>query len=87
MGSARAPGGAVRFAVAAAGAVLALMAARRGERARITPMSVKEAVDSLPSGVCVYLPGGRVILINRAMERLGPDYMNASDIIKGLSFE
>ena len=24
---------------------------------------------------------------DRAMERLGPDYMNASDIIKGLSFE
>ena len=36
----------------------------------ITPMSVKEAVDNLPDGICCHLPGGRIVLINRAMEAL-----------------
>ena len=39
----------------------------------ITPMSVKEAVDNLPTGICCYLPGGRIILINTAMEALCRD--------------
>ena len=39
-------------------------------KTRITPMSVKEAVDSLPSGICFYRPGGRIMMINRAMEEL-----------------
>ena len=43
---------------------------RRRERSEITAMSVKEAADSLPSGLCFYLPGGRVLLLNRAMEAL-----------------
>ena len=60
--------------VLAAGTVLAwsmltLRALRRGEERRITPMSVKEAMDSLSAGVCAYLPGGRILLMNRAMER------------------
>ena len=42
----------------------------RNERAHITPSSVKEAVDNLPTGICSHLPGGRIILINRAMEAL-----------------
>ena len=42
----------------------------RFERAHITPLSVKEAVDNLPTGICCHLPGGRIILINRAMEAL-----------------
>ncbi len=39
-------------------------------RNQITPMSVREAVDSLPSGVCYYLPGGRIVMLNTAMEDL-----------------
>ena len=37
-------------------------------KTRITPMSVKQAVDSLPGGILWYLPGGRIVMINEAME-------------------
>ena len=37
---------------------------------QITPMSVREAVDSLPDGICFYLPGGRILMINAAMQVL-----------------
>ena len=37
-------------------------------RTRITPMSIKEAMDSLPMGACYYLPGGRIVMANRGME-------------------
>ncbi len=40
----------------------------RYEREHITVMSVKEAVDSLPTGVCFYTETGRVLMINKAME-------------------
>ena len=36
----------------------------RRERQQITPMSVKAAADSLPDGLCFYLPGGRIVLVN-----------------------
>lgn len=42
----------------------------RKEKNGVTAMSVKEAVDSLPTGLCFYLPGGRIVLVNRAMEDL-----------------
>ena len=42
----------------------------REEKNSVTAMSVKEAADSLPSGLCFYLPGGRIVLVNRAMEDL-----------------
>ena len=42
----------------------------RIERNVITPMSVKEATDSLPAGLCFYLPEGRVLLANTAMKRI-----------------
>ena len=42
----------------------------RLERTSISSMSVKEAVDSLPTGLCFYLEGGRIVLVNRAMEDL-----------------
>lgn len=38
------------------------------EKSRITPMSVKEATDSLPMGICAYLPGGHIVMMNRAIE-------------------
>ena len=43
---------------------------KRNAFRRITPSSIKEALDSLPSGVCFYREDGRVLLVNRAMERL-----------------
>lgn len=42
----------------------------RQERQLITPMSVKAAADSLPAGLCFYLPGGRIVLVNETMQRL-----------------
>ncbi len=36
---------------------------------RITLMSVKEAIDSLPMGILCYVPSGRILLVNRTMER------------------
>ena len=50
--------------------ILSARALRRLERSEITGMSVKEATDSLPSGLCFYLPGGRIVLVNRSMETL-----------------
>ena len=41
---------------------------RRYEKNRITPMSVKEAMDSLPAGILCFAPGARVLLVNHAME-------------------
>lgn len=42
----------------------------RDRQNHIAPTSVKEAVDKLPVGLCCYLPGGRIVLANTAMERL-----------------
>lgn len=42
----------------------------RREHGSITTMSVKEAVDSLPVGLCCYAAGGRVLLANHMMEEL-----------------
>ena len=36
---------------------------------RITLMSIKEATDSLPMGILCYVPNGRILLVNPAMER------------------
>lgn len=52
-----------------AGIAALLLSTHRFEKSRITSASVKEAVDSLPAGLCVYLPGGRVVMVNRAMEQ------------------
>lgn len=48
--------------------VLMLWSIRRHAKGRITPMSVKEAVDNLPSGILFYAPEARVLLVNRAMQ-------------------
>ncbi|MBR6376564.1 MAG: hypothetical protein IKS05_02235 [Oscillospiraceae bacterium] len=42
----------------------------RRERQQITAMSVKAAVDSLPAGLCFWLPGGRIVLVNETMQGL-----------------
>ena len=49
---------------------LLLRARLRDDAVRITPSSIKEAVDTLPSGICFYREDGRVLLVNRAMEVL-----------------
>lgn len=54
--------------VLAIGEVLILENITAHEKSRITPMSVKEAIDSLPAGLLCYASGGRVLLINHAME-------------------
>ena len=38
------------------------------EHTHINAMSVKEAMDSLPSGICFFTPNGKVRMVNRAME-------------------
>ena len=42
----------------------------RWDRNHITTMSIKEAVDSIPVGVCAYEKCGRLVLTNATMERL-----------------
>ena len=54
----------------AAGACLLWRDFRRGAADRITPSSIKEATDTLPSGLCFCREDGRVLLVNRAMEAL-----------------
>lgn len=58
---------------------------RRLERSEITGMSVKEATDSLPSGLCFYLPGGRIVLVNRCMEDLCRQYTGGA-LVNGERF-
>ena len=40
------------------------------ERRRVTPMSVKEAMDSLPAGMLCFAPGGQILLCNASMSAL-----------------
>ena len=54
----------------ALGMVLFYRKLLQNDRAGVTAMSVKEAVDSLPVGVCCYLPGGQIVLANAVMETL-----------------
>ena len=42
----------------------------RWSRSHISAMSVKEAFDRLPAGLCYYLPGGLLKLVNRSMDAL-----------------
>lgn len=54
--------------VAAIAEVLLMRNIHFYEKNRITPMSVKEALDSLPAGILCYAPEARVLLVNRAMQ-------------------
>ncbi len=53
--------------VIALGDVLLMRNIHLYEKKHITSMSVKEAVDSLPSGILCYVPGVRTLLINQTM--------------------
>ncbi len=57
-------------AVLAFAQVMLMLSICRYEKNRITTMSVKEAMDSLPTGILCYAPGIRVLLVNRAMQDL-----------------
>jgi signal transduction histidine kinase len=63
----------------------------RRERQQITPMSVKAAADSLPDGLCFYLPGGRIVLVNETMQRLCQtltgDYLANGEVFRRRVFE
>lgn len=56
--------------------VLALIAAfllrriSRWSRSHISPQAIKEAFDRLPAGLCYYLPGGLIKLLNSSMDAL-----------------
>ena len=56
--------------ILAAGAGLLWRDLKRSAFRRISPSSIKDALDSLPSGVCFCREDGRVLLVNRTMERL-----------------
>lgn len=57
----------------------------RYEKGKITPMSIKEATDSLPSGICCYAPGGRILLANSTMENFCQN-VTAEPLIDGEVF-
>ena len=50
------------------------------ERETITPASVKEALDSFPSGICFFMPDGRILMKNLAMERFSRE--TSGEILK-----
>jgi anti-sigma regulatory factor (Ser/Thr protein kinase) len=67
-----------------------LLDERRFRRNTITRSSIKEGVDKISSGLCFYMPGGRLILTNSRMYALcyaivGRDLQNAELFWKILS--
>ncbi len=60
-------------------AVAALQQYRIGRwsRSHISAMSVKEAFDRLPAGLCYYLPRGLIKLVNRSMNGLCGEVLGA----------
>lgn len=77
------------FLILAAMELLMLQKIYRHKNERITGMSVKEAMDSLPDGICCYVPEGRVILANHAMEEFvgkatGEEHLYSDDTIRAL---
>ncbi len=45
----------------------------RWSRSHISAMSLKEAFDRLPAGLCYYLPGGRIKLANTSMDAISQE--------------
>ena len=60
--------GAALLFTAAAGLLIARTLRR--QKNELTAMSVKEGLDTLPTGLCFYEKGGRTLLINHKMEAL-----------------
>ncbi len=69
-------------AAGACALLIALAAAQqyrigRWSRSHISAMSLKEAFDSLPTGLCYYLPGGLIKLVNTRMNALCAEILGA----------
>lgn len=63
---------------------------RRWIREHITAMSIKEAVDNLPIGICCYEPNGEIILKNHRIEKIcraytGKALLNAALFLKEMT--
>ena len=53
---------------------------------RITDMSIKESLDALPDGVCIYTAMGMPLLVNPAMEKISNKYFGGV-LTHGVVFE
>ncbi len=53
---------------------------------RVTDMSIKESLDALPDGVCIYTASGIPLLVNPAMEKISNKYFGGA-LTHGLAFE
>ena len=58
----------------------------RYEHGHLTPLSIKEAADSLRAGLCIFLPNGKILMANRTMEELCRA-MTGEELISGTGFE
>lgn len=54
------------------------MQTRKDRRNTLSPISVKEALDALPTGICYYEPNGRVVLKNNLMEDISREAFGKS---------
>ena len=59
------------------------------KRNKLTPLAIKEAVDNLPSGMCYYYDGGRVLMANRVMNVIshrlsGHTVLNGEELWKSM---
>ncbi len=64
------PFAAAACALLTAALVFSLFRISLYEKSRVTPMSIKEAMDSLPAGMLCFAPGGQILMCNAAMSRL-----------------
>lgn len=55
-------------------------------KSHITSFSIKEAIDTLPSGIAYYTLDGRIVLKNKVIDRLSYDFTGES-LLNGLQFE
>lgn len=63
---------------------------RKWIREHITATSIKEAIDNLPVGICVYEPNGLIVLKNYRMERIcraytGKALLNATTFLDAIA--
>lgn len=69
----------------ALGGVLLMQSIYLYEKRHITTLSVKEAVDGLPSGILCYAPGARTLLVNQAMRDFCKS-VTGEELISGEAF-
>ena len=64
------------------GAVLLIIDFKRFRKNALTAMSIQEATDTLPSGICCYFDSGRVLLVNEVMNEIS-SYLTGYDALNG----